>query len=214
MFLHRKPRILFALLTVFLIWVHHHRSSSIVTQRYLLESTTSLVWPYSLYWVGSTFFFFLQILNTTHLMGLKLICQVFSQCYSVERSFWRRALSLSCLMTLNRRLPSAKILDWEDFIDSDRSWMKHWTNRGPRTVPWGTHERLLQILTPSRITPCSLWLRKDSLQRLTFPLRSGPACEVVLCLGLFQNIWKVKQDNVHLMSLGCWRGNILYCWQQ
>ena len=84
----RRNQIMFALLTVFWMRVPHDSSSLIVTSRYLLESTTSKVWPCSSYWVGSTFFFS-EILNTTHLMGLKLICQVFSQCSSAEMSFWR-----------------------------------------------------------------------------------------------------------------------------
>ena len=54
--------------------------------RCLLESTTSRMWPCSSYWVRSTFFF-VAILNTTHLMELKLICQVFFQCSNAEKSF-------------------------------------------------------------------------------------------------------------------------------
>ena len=167
-----KPRVLFALFTVFWMWVPHDKSFLIVTPRFLLESYTSIVWPCSSYLTGSSFFFFVEILNTTHLMGLKIICQVFSKCSSTERSFWRRALSLPFLGTLNRRLSSANSLAWEYFIDSGKSLMKHKNNMGPRTFPWGTPKRTSagSDLTPPRITRSSLWLRKDSIHRLTFPL--------------------------------------------
>ena len=104
------------------------------------------------------------------LVWLKLICQIFSQCSNAERSFWSKALSLSFLMILNRK--SANSLAIEDFIVSGRSFMNHRNTWGPKTVPWSTPERTSAVsdLTPSRIACCFLWLRKDSIQRLTLPL--------------------------------------------
>ena len=75
-FLLRKPRVLLALPTVFWTWVSHDRSSLMVTPKYLLESITSNVWPSSMYWVCSTFFYVLS--------GVNLICQVVSQCSNAE----------------------------------------------------------------------------------------------------------------------------------
>ena len=123
-FLLRKPTVLLALATVYMS----------IPWQVVLDSHSQI--PADIYHIKdmsmklilcSTLFFLVEILITTHLVGLKLICQVCSHSLSAERSLWRRALSLS----------PANNLVCEDCIDSGRSFMKHKNRRGPSTMPCG-----------------------------------------------------------------------------
>ena len=80
----------------------------------------------------------LVILISSHLSGLKCICQSASQSCSLLRSSCRDSASSSVLMRQYKRQSSAKrrALAWT--LDG-RSLMYARNSRGP-TVPWGTPE--------------------------------------------------------------------------
>ena len=71
-FLLRKPRDLFALLVILVIWGFQDRSLAMSTPKYLAEATASRVWPCSEYWVGIGYHD-LVIRVTWHLPGLNSI---------------------------------------------------------------------------------------------------------------------------------------------
>ena len=95
---------------------------------------------------------------TSHLSGLKCICQSRSQSCKLLKSSWRDVVSSLILMYRYRRQSSANNLAVL-FTLLGRSLMYIKKNSsGPRTVPWGIPEvtGAVSDATPSTIT---LWVR-------------------------------------------------------
>ena len=133
-FLRMKPTVLFPLAATVSAWFVQERSTVMVTPKYLLDLATTSCCPWR--WsVRSTLFLLLrEIRMVFHLLGLKLISQVFSQfskrCMSCRSSSWSYWFQIS----LQRRLSSANGLTLEDLTASGRSLMYARNGRGPKTV--------------------------------------------------------------------------------
>ena len=87
-FLLTKPRVLFALPVISLMWWFQLRSWDMLTPRYFALSTDSKNWPWRVYWDWSGCLDRV-IWSTWHLLGLNSISQIRSHSCKVSRSAWR-----------------------------------------------------------------------------------------------------------------------------
>jgi hypothetical protein len=95
---------------------------------------------------------------TSHLLGLKCICQSRSQSCKLLRSSWRDVVSSLVLMCRYRRQSSANNLAVL-FTLLGRSLMYIKNSSGPRTVPWGTPEVTSTAFLRRNLSSCPANIR-------------------------------------------------------
>ena len=153
-FLRRNPNVLFPLLTAICMCLSHDKSSVSFTPKVFAGIHHFKGMVMKLIVCLADVFFLFEILSTRHFVGLKLICQAFSQSSNGDRSLCSSSLSLSFSITLKSRLSSANSFVSEDNIDSGRSLMKQRNRSSPRSIPCGTPGVTFAVFdfTTSRMT--------------------------------------------------------------
>ena len=117
----RKPRVLLALLVAELMWDTHLRSSRIVTPRYFVMLTFSMMYPWSSY-AGMIFFRLRVALGVEHFCRWKSMDHCSSQVVTESGSPCSVRWSSAFLMVLLHMVSSANSLTL-DLIPAGRSLM-------------------------------------------------------------------------------------------
>ena len=151
-FRRREDVVLFAFLHTLSIWLFHDKFWLMVIPRYFPLDVMFNSFPWMKYDDGMILRLVVMRI-TSHLSGLKCICQSRSQSCKLLRSSWRDVVSSLVLMCRYRRQSSANnIAVLLTLLGRSLMYIKN--SSGPRTVPWGTSEvtGAVSDATPSTIT--------------------------------------------------------------
>ena len=168
-FRRRKAVVLFAFLHTLSIWLFHDKFWLMVIPRYFPLDVMFNSFPWMKYDDGMILRLVVMRI-TSHLSGLKCICQSRSQYCKLLRSSWRDVVSSLVLMCRYRRQSSANNLAVL-FTLLGRSLMYIKNSSGSRTVPWGTPE-VKCAGSDSKPSTITLWVRPA--RKLLIQFKVGP----------------------------------------